>query len=120
MEEMMWASQHQMALDARDPIPGSAQRFRRPPIRSQKYRDGLCALYLKQLEGRADTRVDTRLRTAARNLGADVHVNSHPKIRPVLQKIQPGYVRARRARSRRNVRRWRANFEYFRRWVAPR
>jgi hypothetical protein len=73
------------------------------------------SLYLKQFEGK----VDVRLRNAARALAADTHVNRHPKIRPVLRKAQPAYVEDDVAEVLAMSPDWKANFEYFRKWVAP-
>ena len=54
-----------------------------------EYRERSIALYLKALE---DPTADRRLRSSALALAADTHVNTHPKIRPVLKRVRPGYA----------------------------
>jgi hypothetical protein len=74
------------------------------------------SLYLKQL---SDPTADKRLRASALSIAADARVHTHPKIRPVLQKVKPEYAEADVPQVAAMSDGWRANFEYFRKWVAP-
>jgi hypothetical protein len=64
-------------------------------------------------------RRDTGLCSSALALAADVHINNHPKIRPVLAKVKPAYVEADVPEVTSMSAERRANFDYFRNWVAP-
>jgi hypothetical protein len=81
-----------------------------------EYRERSIALYLKALE---DPTSDRRLRTTALALAADTHVNTNPKIRPVLKRVRPAYAEDDVAEVKALSPERRANFEYFRNWVAP-
>ena len=63
--------------------------------------------------------MDSRLRNAARALAADAQINQHPRIRPVLERVQPAYVEPDVPEVAAMSAEWKANFEYFRKWLAP-
>ena len=79
-------------------------------------RERAVSLYLKQL---TDPKADKRLRASALSIAADARVHTHPKIRPVIQKVKPDYAEADVPEVAAMGEAWRANFEYFRKWVAP-
>jgi hypothetical protein len=117
MEEMLWLPSIKWLLTHETPIPEVGQASGVPvadPI--AEYRERAVSLFLKQLEG---TNVDSRLRNAAKAIAADAQVNRHPKIRPVLQRVQPAYVESDVPEVAAMTPKWKANFDYFRQWVAP-
>src|SRR5258706_979022 len=89
MDEILWLPSIRWLLTYQTALP-EVRGAKDPGADSiAEYRDRSVALFLKQLE---DRKADKRLRSAALALAADTHVNRHPQIRPVLQKVQPGYV----------------------------
>jgi hypothetical protein len=123
MDEMLWLPSIRWLLTYQTALPEvrGARGSKDPaadagPEAMAEYRDRSVALFLKQLE---DRNADKRLRSAALALAADTHVNRHPRIRAVLQKVQPGYVEADVPEVLAMSADWKANFDYFRNWVAP-
>jgi hypothetical protein len=116
MDEMLWLPSIKWLLTHETPIP--EVHGKKDPAADQiaELRDRAVSLYLKEL---TDEKTDRRLRTAALSLAADTHVNTHPRIRPVLQKVKPEYVEADVAEVAAMSNAWKENFEYFRKWVAP-
>jgi hypothetical protein len=116
MDEMLWLPSIRWLLTYQTALP-EVRGAKDPGADAfAEYRDQSVALFLKQLE---DRKVDKRLRSQALALAADTHVNRNPEIRQVLQKIQPDYVESDVPEVAAMSRDWRANFDYFRNWVAP-
>ncbi|HXJ44517.1 MAG TPA: hypothetical protein VNH18_34840, partial [Bryobacteraceae bacterium] len=115
MDEMLWLPSIKWVLTAETPLP--EVHGGKPAGRDElaEYRDRSVSLYLAQLTGAKDS----RLRSAALALAADPQVNSHPKIRPVLEKVRPAYAEPNVPEVEAMSPDWKANFEYFRKWVAP-
>ncbi|HEV8146526.1 MAG TPA: hypothetical protein VGP79_09105 [Bryobacteraceae bacterium] len=116
MDEMLWLPSIRWLLTYQTALPEVRGAKDAGADAIAEYRDRSIALFLKQLE---DRKADKRLRSAALSLAADTHVNRHPQIRPVLQKVQPGYVESDVAEVAAMSADWKSNFEYFRKWVAP-
>ncbi|MDQ1471662.1 MAG: hypothetical protein QOJ99_3142 [Bryobacterales bacterium] len=115
MEEMLWLPGIKWLLTHQTPMPEVHGGKDAGPDAVAEYRDRAVELYLRELEGKSDK----RLRSSALALAADVHINSHPKIRPVLAKVKPAYVEADVPEVSAMSPERRANFDYFRNWVAP-
>ena len=115
MEEMLWLPGIKWLLTHQTPLPEVHGGKADGPDPIAEYRDRAVALYLKDLDGKSDR----RLRNTALALAADTHINSHPKIRPVLQRVKPAYVEADVAEVSAMSADRRANFDYFKSWVAP-
>jgi hypothetical protein len=116
MDEMLWLPSIKWLLTHDTSIPEVRGAKTAGPDGLAEFRERSISLYLKQLTG---DQVDKRLRAAALALAADAHVSSHPKIRPVLEKVKPEYVEPDVAEVAAMSPEWRANFDYFRKWVAP-
>jgi hypothetical protein len=116
MDEMLWLPSIRWLLTYQTSLP-EVRGAKEPGADAiADYRDRSVALFLKQLE---DRKVDKRLRSAALSLAADTHVNRQPQIRLVLQKVRPDYVESDVPEVAAMSPDWRANFDYFRNWVAP-
>ena len=116
MDELLWLPSIRWLLTYQTALP-EVHGGKDPGADSiAEYRDQSVALFLRQLEER---KMDKRLRSQALALAADTHVNRHPEIRQVLQKLQPGYVEQDVPEVTAMPADWRANFDYFRNWVAP-
>ena len=116
MDEMLWLPSIKWMLTHETSIPEVRGGKPAGPDPLAELRDRSVSLYLKEL---TDENADRRLRSTALALAADTHISSNPRIRPVLQKVKPGYVEADVAEVSAMSPEWRANFEYFRKWVAP-
>ena len=117
MDEMLWLPSIRWLLTYQTALPevrGGAKDPGADVI--AEYRDRSVALFLSELENK---KADKRLRSTAIALAADTHVNRHPQIRPVLQKVQPDYVEPDVGEVTAMSTDWRQNFDYFRNWVAP-
>jgi hypothetical protein len=116
MDEMLWLPSIRWLLTYQKALP-EVRGAKGPGADAiAEYRDRSVALFLKQLE---DRKADKRLRSAALSLAADTHVNRNPQIRLVLQKVKPDYVEPDVPEVAAMSPDWRANFDYFRNWVAP-
>ncbi len=116
MEEMLWLPTIKWLLALETGIPEVRSTAAKGPDQLTEVRERAVDLYLKQL---TDKSADSRLRTAALNLAAETPIHSHPRVRPVLQKLKPEYVEAPVSEVESMSAKWRDNFEYFRKWVAP-
>jgi hypothetical protein len=116
MDEMLWLPSIKWLLTHETPIPEVHGKKDAAPDQIAELRDRAVSLYLREL---TEEKTDRRLRTAALSLAADTHVNTHPRIRPVLQKVKPEYVEADVPEVAAMSNAWKENFEYFRKWVAP-
>jgi hypothetical protein len=116
MDEMLWLPSIKWLLTHDTPIPEVHATTEPGPDPIAALRDRSVSLYLKQL---ADPKTDKRLRGAALALAADTKVRSHPRIAPVLLKVKPDYMEADVAEVVAMSAAWKANFEYFKTWVAP-
>jgi hypothetical protein len=116
MEEMLWLPSIKWLLTYRTPLPEVRAGKETTPDTIADFRDRAISLYIKQLE---DAKADKRLRGEALNLAADMRVNTNPRIRPVLRRVQPGYVEPDVPEVAAMPPDWKANFAYFRNWVAP-
>jgi hypothetical protein len=116
MDEMLWLPSIRWLLTYQTALPEVRGAKDSGADAITAYRDRSVALFLKQLE---DPKADKRLRSAAIALAADTHVNRHPEIRRALRKAHPDYVEQDVAEVAAMSAEWRANFEYFRNWVAP-
>jgi len=116
MDELLWLPSIRWLLTYQTALP-EVRGAKDPGADAvAEYRDRSVALFLRQLE---DRKMDKRLRSQALALAADTHVNRHPQIRPVLQKLKPDYVESDVPEVTAMPADWRANFDYFRNWVAP-
>jgi hypothetical protein len=116
MDEMMWLPSIKWLLTQETAVPEVRANKTPEPDAIAEIRDRSIALYLKALQ---DPSSDRRLRSAALTLAADTHVNTNPKIRPVLKRVRPGYAEDEVAEVKALSPERRANFEYFKDWVAP-
>ncbi len=116
MDEMLWLPSVRWLLTYQTKLPEVRGGKSTEADEISGYRERSVALYLRQL---GDKPSDKRLRAAALTLAADTHINQHPEIRPVLRKLMPGYVEPDVAEVKSMSAEWKANFEYFRSWVAP-
>ena len=117
MDELLWLPSIRWLLTYQTALPEVRGGVKDPGADAiAEYRDRSVVLFLRQLENR---KMDRRLRSRALSLAADTHVNRHPQIRPMLQKLEPGYVEADVPEVTAMPADWRANFDYFRNWVAP-
>jgi hypothetical protein len=116
MDEMLWLPGIRWMLTYGSGIPEVHGSDGSASDNMGAVRDRAVSLYLKQL---TDSNVDKRLRNAALAIAADARVHTHPKIRPVLQKLKPEYAEADVPQVEAMDDAWRKNFEYFRKWVAP-
>jgi len=116
MEEMLWLPAIKWLLTYETPVPKVGSGEPAVPDSITPFRDRAIDLYLKQLES---DEVDRRLRVEALNIAADMSVNTNPRIRPVLARVEPGYVEPDVPEVAAMSPEWRANFTYFRNWVAP-
>jgi hypothetical protein len=116
MDEMLWLPSIKWLLTHETPIPEVHGKKDAAPDQIAELRDRAVSLYLKEL---TEEKTDRRLRIAALSLAADTHVNTHPRIRPVLQKVKPEYVESDVPEVGSMSDPWKENFEYFRKWVAP-
>ena len=116
MDELLWLPSIRWLLTYQTALP-EVRVVKDPGADAMaEYRDLSVSLFLKELE---DGKADRRLRSMALALAADTHVNRHPQIRPVLQKVKPEYVEPDVPEVTAMTVEWRANFDYFRNWVAP-
>jgi len=116
MDEMLWLPSIKWLLTHDTAIPEVRGTKPVGPDPLAEYRDRSVALYLRAL---TDEKADYRLRNSALVLAANTNISSHPKIRPVLEKVKPSYVEPDVAEVSLMSPEWRANFDYFRKWVAP-
>ena len=116
MDEMLWLPSIRWMLTYGTGVPEVRGADGTAPDKFGEVRDRSVSLYLKQL---TDQSADRRLRTTALAIAADARVHMHPKIRPVLQKVKPDYAEDDVPEVAAMNEAWRANFEYFRKWVAP-
>ncbi len=116
MDEMLWLPSVRWLLTHEMPIPEVRSKPEAGPADLNDVRERAIALYLKQL---TDPKADRRLRTAALSIAADTAVNTHPRIRPVLQEVKPEYAQPDVPEVAAMSPGWRDNFEYFKKWVAP-
>ncbi len=116
MDEMLWLPSIKWLLTQETAVPEVRNTKPVGPDAIAEYRERSITLYLKALE---DPTSDRRLRSAALTLAADTHVNTNLKIRPVLKRVRPGYAEDDVAEVKALSPERRANFEYFRNWVAP-
>jgi FOG: HEAT repeat len=117
MDEMLWLPSVRWLLTYGSGIPevcGKGDGELPPQI--AEWRERAIDLYLKQL---TNEKADRRLRSAALALAANAHVNSHPRIRPVLKKVKPEYAEDDVPEVAAMSEAWKQNFEYFKKWVAP-
>ncbi len=116
MDEMLWLPSIKWLLTHETPLPDVRAPKSTTPDKLADLRERSVNLYLAQL---TTAKVDSRLRNLALALAADPRVNSHPKIRPVLQKVRPAYAEPNVPEVEALSPEWRTNFEYFRMWFAP-
>ena len=116
MDEMVWLPTVRWLLAHGTSVPEVRTSSEAGTDRNADVRERAIALYLKQL---TDEKADKRLRQTALNIAADAVVHTHPRIRPVLQKVKPEYVEADVPEVAAMSDAWKKNFEYFRKWVAP-
>ncbi len=116
MDEMLWLPTIKWLLTFETPVPEVRGQKKTGPDDLNGLREQAIYLYLKEL---TDNTVDHRLRSAALALGADAGVHSHPRIAPVLKKVEPNYVEEDVPEVAAMSDPWKANFEFFKRWVAP-
>jgi mono/diheme cytochrome c family protein len=116
MDEMLWLPSIKWLLTYDKPIPEVRKTVGEGPDPIAEVRERSVALYLKQL---TDPNVDSRLRNRALALAADTRVNTDPRIRPILEKVKPEYVEPVAPEAAALSPTWKANFDYFRMWVAP-
>jgi hypothetical protein len=116
MDEMIWLPTVRWLTMHETPVPEVRGGVPEGPADLADVRERAIDLYLRAL---TDEKADRRLRQAAGPLAADTNVNSHPRIRPVLKKLRPGYAEDDAAEVAAMPEAWRRNFEYFKRWVAP-
>ncbi|MBC8166827.1 MAG: hypothetical protein H7Y20_13280, partial [Bryobacteraceae bacterium] len=116
MEEMLWLPTLKWLLNLETGIPEVRSKAKKGSDELAEVRGRAVDLYLKQL---TDPAADNRLRSSALNLAAETPVHSHPRVRPVLQKIKPEYVESDVPEVAAMSPTWKDNFEYFRNWVAP-
>ncbi len=116
MDEMLWLPSIKWLLTHETPLPDVRAPKSTTPDKLADIRERSVNLYLAQL---TTAKVDSRLRNLALALAADPRVNSHPKIRPVLQKVRPAYAEPNVPEVEALSPEWRTNFEYFRMWFAP-
>lgn len=114
MQEMLWLPSIRWLSTYGQPVPDVRPSEAKP--------DGIAALrrraedlYLKQLQ----PGVDARLRSAALGLATDRQVHTNPRIRPALAKIRPEVVEEPPEEVARMDPAWRANYDYFYKWVSP-
>ncbi len=115
MEEMLWLGSARWLMTHNTPVPEVRPV---PPAADPiaPLRERAIDLYVKQL---SDPKADSRLRGAAVSLAADPRLHNHPRIRPELAKVRPGYVEDDVPEVKAMPEAWRANFNYFKNWVAP-
>lgn len=114
MEEMLWLPSIRWLSTYGQPVP---------EVRPTRAEDDAVAplrrraedLYLKQLEDGADP----RLRSTAIGLASDRQVHMNPRIRPALAKARPQVVEDPPEEVAKMDAAWRANYEYFHKWVSP-
>ncbi|MEJ7605941.1 MAG: hypothetical protein WKF37_06675 [Bryobacteraceae bacterium] len=116
MEEMLWLPSIKWLLTLETGIPEVRSKSDKGADDLAEVRERAIELYLKQLTNESS---DVRLRTAAMNLAAETPIHTHPRLRPVLQKVKPEYVEADVPEVASMPAKWKDNFEYFRKWVAP-
>jgi hypothetical protein len=116
MDEMLWLPSIKWLLTHDQPLPEVRGSQSRGTNEWTELQERSVSLYLKQL---IDAKADRRLRAAALNLAADAHVNTQPRIRPVLLKVKPEYAEDDVPEVAAMSPAWRENFDYFKKWVAP-
>jgi hypothetical protein len=116
MDELLWLPSIKWLLTHETPLPEVRGSKTTGPDALAEFRERSINLYLKEL---TNEHADKRLRGMALALAADTHISSNPRIRPVLQKVKPEYVEPDVPEVAAMSPEWRANFEYFRKWVAP-
>lgn len=117
MDEMLWLPSIRWLLTYDTPTPEvrSKTNVEIPP-QVAAVRDRSMALYIKAL---TDPNGDERLRAKAKALAADAHINTNPKIREILEKVKPDYAEPDVPEVQKMTKDWKANFDYFKKWVAP-
>lgn len=115
MEEQLWLPAVRWLITHGTPLP-EVKPVPRKDDAIAPLRERAVDLYLKQF---GDNVSDKRLRNSALALAPDVHVRTHPRIAPVLAKSRPEYVEPDVAAVNAMSPEWRANFDYFKKWVAP-
>lgn len=115
MDEMLWLPAVRWLLTYGTSVPKVREVPEKPAEGVAAARDRSISLYLKALQNPSDK----RLKSAALNLAADARINTHPTIRPVLKEVKPEYAEDDVPEVQKMDDRWRGNFEYFRKWVAP-
>jgi hypothetical protein len=116
MDEMLWLPGIKWILTYGTAIPEVRGNKDPGPDPVAELRERAVTLFIKQLQGE---QVDRRLRSMALALAADPHINTHPRIRPILKEVEPNYAEPEVAEVNAMAVDWRSNFDYFRNWVAP-
>jgi hypothetical protein len=114
MEEMLWLPSIRWLSTYGQPVP----EVREPAAKEDPAADVRRRaedLYLKQLKDG----VDSRLRSTALALGSDRQVHTNPRIRPALAKARPQVVEDPPEEVAKMSPAWRANYDYFYKWVSP-
>ena len=116
MDEMLWLPSIKWMLTHETPLPEVRAPKSGTPDKLAELRERSVALYLAQL---TNTKIDARLRNTALALAADPRVNTHPRLRPVLEKVRPAYAEPDIPEVQALSPEWKTNFDYFRMWFAP-